>query len=152
MTSSLQTLIGHGQGTKSDRDWRKSAWEGAHRSLSVRQKLRNIRNCSRRRREGHNSIEGLQFTNSLSRRESYQEKSLPSQIPEGGLMQRIKDRRLKILQHLQRSQEGGVTDLAGASTRQVVKHRGSRNFRQHRADDCRNHRPIPPKLRIQTGY
>ena len=26
---------------------------------------------------------GLQFTNSLSRRESYQEKSLPSQIPEG---------------------------------------------------------------------
>ena len=69
-------------------------------------------------------------------------KSLPSQIPEGGLMQRIKDRRLKILQHLQRSQEGGVTDLAGAST-QVVKHRGRRNFRQHRAENCRNHRPIP---------
>ena len=58
-------------------------------------------------------------------------------------MQRIKDRRLKILQHLQRSQEGGVTDLAGASTRQVVKHRGSRNFRQHRAEDCIKHRPIP---------
>ena len=153
MTSSLQTLIGHGQGTTKvpqatrpqnqiETGW-KSAWEGAHRSLSVRQKLRNIGNCSRRRREGHNSREGLQFTNSLSRRESYQEKSLPSQIPEGGLMQRIKDRRLKILQHLQRSQEGGVTDLAGGSTRQVVKHRGSRGFRQHRAEDCRNHRPIP---------
>ena len=89
------------------------------------------------------SERGLQFTNSLSRRESYQEKSLPRQIPEGGLMPRIKDRRLKILQHLQRFQEGGVTDLVGASTRQVVKHRGSRNFRQHRAEDCRNHRPIP---------
>ena len=38
-------------------------------------------------------------------------------------MQRIKDQRLKILQHLQRYQEGGVTDLAGASTRQDVKHR-----------------------------
>ena len=42
-------------------------------------------------------------------------------------MPRIKDRRLKILQHLQRFQEGGVTDLVGACTRQVVKHRGSRN-------------------------
>ena len=154
MTSSLQTPIGHGQGTTKvpqanwpqnqiETGW-KSAWEGAHRSLSVRQKLRNIRNCSRRRREGHNSREDLQFINSLSRRESYQEKTnLPSQIPEGGLMQRIKDRRLKILQHLQRSQEGGVTDLASASTRQVVKHLGGRNFRQHRAEDCRNHRPIP---------
>ena len=153
MTSSLQTLIGHGQGTTKvpqatrpqnqiETGW-KSAWEGAHRSFSVRQKLRNIQNCNRRRREGHNSREGLQFTNSLSRRKSYQEKSLPSQNPKGGLMQKIKDRILKILQHLQRSQGGGVIDLAGVSTRQVMKHQGSRNFRQHRVEDCRNHRPIP---------
>ena len=58
-------------------------------------------------------------------------------------MQRIKGRRLKILHQLQRFQEGGVTDLAGVPTRQVVKHRGSRSFRQPRAEDCRNHRLIP---------
>ena len=42
---------------KSDRDDVKSEWEGAHRSLSVRQKFRNIRSCSCRGRGGHNSRE-----------------------------------------------------------------------------------------------
>ena len=87
------TLIGHGQGATKvpqanrpqnqiETGW-KSAWEGAHRSLSVHQKLRNIRNCSRRRREGHNSREGLQFTNSLSRCESYLGKKSTESNPGG---------------------------------------------------------------------
>ena len=126
MTSSLHTLIVHGQGTTKvhqtnrpqnqiETGW-KSAWEGAHHSLSVCQKLQKLRNCSRRRRKRTQFERGLHFTNSLSRRESYQENSLPSQIPEGELMQRIKDRRRNILP-FKRTQEGGVTDLAGASTR-----------------------------------
>ena len=42
--------------TKSEIGW-KSAWEGAHRSPSVCQKLRKLLNCSRRRRKVHNSKE-----------------------------------------------------------------------------------------------
>ena len=102
-TNSDRAQTGHNKSssrkpaTKSDRDWMGKCVGGSAPQSQCTQKLRNIRNCSRRRREGHNSREGLQFTNSLSRRESYQEKNLPSQIPEGGLIQRLKDRRLKIL-------------------------------------------------------
>ena len=149
-TNSDRARTGHNKSssgkpaTKSDRDWMEKCVGGsAPHFQSTPKTPEHTKLQPQKKREGHNLRESLQFTNSLSRHESNQEKSQPSQIPEGGLMQRIKDRRLKILQHLQRSQEGGVTDLADASTRQVVKHRGSRNFRQHRAEDCRNHRPIP---------
>ena len=156
MTSSLHTLIGHGQGTTKvhqtnrpqnqiETGW-KSAWEGAHHSLSVRQKLRNLRNCSRRRK-GHNSREACSSLTLLADARVTNKKSLQSQIPEGGLMQRIKDRRLKILQHLQktprrRSNRSSRCFLTKRPS-QVMKHRGSRNFRPHRAEACRNQRPIP---------
>ena len=150
VTNSDRARTGHNKSssgkpaTKSDRDWMEKCVGGSapqsqcmpktpeHTKLQPQKKKRTIR-------EGASSS----LTLLADTRAAKKKKNLPSQIPEGGLMQRIKDRRLKILQHLQRSQGGGVTDLAGASTRQVVKHRGSRNFRQHRPEDCRNHRPTP---------
>ena len=104
---------------------------------------------------------GLQFTNSLSRRESYQEKNQLSQIPKGVLMQRVKDRRRKILQHLQKNprRRSNRSSMCFHTKRpsQGMKHRGSRNFRPHRAEACRNQRPIPHTcgyrqlLRCQLG-
>ena len=171
MTSSLHTLIGHGQGTTKvhqtnrpqnqiETGW-KSAWEGEHRSLNVRQKLRNLRNCSRRRRKGHNSREACSSLTLLADARATKKKSLPSQIPEGGLMQRIKERRLKILQHLQKT----LRRRSNRSSRcfhtkrpsQVMKHRRSLNFQPYTAEACRNQRPIPHTcgyrqlLRIQLG-
>ena len=95
---------------------------------------------------------GLQFTNSLSRRESYQEKKSTESNP-GGLMQRIKDWRLKILQHLQKTPRRRSNRSSRCfhtkKPSQVMKHRGSRNFRPHRAEACRNQRPIPHTCRYR---
>ena len=157
MTSSLHTLIGHGQGTSKvhqtarpqnqiETGW-KSAWKGAHRSLSVRQKLRNLRNCSRRRRKGHNSKEACSSLTLLADARVTKKKVYRVKSRREKLMQRIKDRRRNIFQHLQKNprrrsnRSSKCFHTKGPS--QVMKHRGSRNFRPHRAEACRNQRPIP---------
>ena len=110
VTSSLHTLIGHGQGTTKvhqaarpqnqiETGW-KSAWEGAHRSLSVRQKLRKLRNCSRRRRKGHNSKEACSSQTLLADARVTKKKVYRVKSRREKLMQRIKDWRRNILQHL----------------------------------------------------
>ena len=83
-----------------------------HNAVSVyAKKLRNLRS-----RKGHNSKEACSSLTLLADARVTKKKSLTSQIPEGELMQRIKDWRRNILQHLKRIQEGGVTELADAST------------------------------------
>ena len=110
VTSSLHTLIGHGQGTTKGHQtarpqnqiktkW-KSVWEGAHRSLSVRQKLRSLRNCSCRRRKGHNSKEACSSLTLLADARVTKIKVYRVKFRREKLMQRIKDRRRNILQHL----------------------------------------------------
>ena len=110
VTSSLDNLIGHGQGTTKvhqtarpqnqiETGW-KSAWEGAHRSLSVRQKLRNLRNCSRRRRKGHNLKEACSSLTIIADARVTKKKVYRVKSRREKLMQRIKDRRRNILQHL----------------------------------------------------
>ena len=157
MTSSLYTLIGPGQGTTKvqqatqlqnqiETGCQKCVGGGAPQSQSTPKTPEHTKLQPQKKRRTQFE-RGLQYTNSLSRCESYQEKSLPSQIPEGGLMQRIKDRRLKILQHLQKTprRRSNRSSRCFHTKRpsQVMKHRGSRNFRPHRAEACRNHRPIP---------
>ena len=85
--------------TKSDRDWMEKCVGGSAPQSQCTPKTPEPTKLQPQKKKRTQFERGLQFTNSLSRRESYQEKSLPSQIPEG-LMQRIKDRRRKILQHL----------------------------------------------------
>ena len=86
--------------TKSDRDWMEKRVGGSAPQSQCTPKTPEPTKLQPQKKKRTQFERGLQFTNSLSRRESYQEKNLPSQIPEGGLMQRIKDRRRKILQHL----------------------------------------------------
>ena len=102
--------------TKSDRDWMEKCVGGSAPQSQCTPKTPEPKKLQPQKKKRTQFERGLQFTNSLSRRESYQENSLPSQIPEGELMQRIKDWRRNILP-FKRTQEGGVTDLAGASTR-----------------------------------
>ena len=84
---------------KSETEWQKCVGGSAPQSQCT-PKTPEPTKLQPQKQKRAQSERGLQFTNSLSRRESYQEKSLPSQIPEGELMQRIKDRRHNILQHL----------------------------------------------------
>ena len=157
MTSSLYTLIGPGQGTTKvqqatrpqnqiETGCQKCVGGGAPQSQCTPKTPEHTKLQPQKKRRTQ-CERGLQFTNSLSRRESYQEKSLPSQIPEGGLMQRIKDQRLKILQHLQKTprRRSNKSSRCFHTKRpsQAMKHRGSRNFRPHREEACRNHLPIP---------
>ena len=86
--------------TKSDRDWMEKCVGGSAPQSQCTPKTPEPTKLQPQKKKRTQFERGLQFTNSLSRPESYQEKSLPSQNPEGGLMQRIKDRRRKILQHL----------------------------------------------------
>ena len=85
--------------TKSDRDWMEKHAEGSVPQSQYTPKTPEPTKLQPQKKRTQFE-RGLQFTNSLSRCESYQEKSLPSQIPEGELMQMIKDRRRNILQHL----------------------------------------------------
>ena len=171
MTSSLHTLIGPGQDTiafrqaSRPRNQRETEWQkcvgGSAPQSQCTPKTPEPTKLQPQKQKRTQFERGLQFTNSLGRRESYQEKSLPSQIPEGELMQRIKDRRRNILQHLEKNprRRSNRTSRCFHTKRpsQAMKHRGSRNFRPHRAETCRNHRPIPNTcgdkqlLRCQLG-
>ena len=164
MTSSLHTLIGPGQDTISfrqasrPRNQRETEWQkcvgGAHRSLSVRQKLRNLRNCSRRSRKEHNSKEACSSLTLLADARVTKKKVYR-------VTSWIKDRRCNILQHLENNprRRSNRTSRCFHTKRpsQAMKHRGSRNFRPHRAEACRNQRPIPHTcgdkqlLRCQLG-
>ena len=86
--------------TKSDRDWMEKCVGGSAPQSQCMPKTPEPTKLQPQKKKRTQFERGLQFTNTLSRRESYQEKSQPSQIPKGELMQRIKDRRRKILQHL----------------------------------------------------
>ena len=86
--------------TKSDRDWMEKCVGGSAPQSQCTPKTPEPTKLQPQKKKRTQFERGLQFTNSFSRRESYEEKSLPGQIPEGELMQRIKDRRSNILQHL----------------------------------------------------
>ena len=116
-------------------------------------KLWNLRSCSRRSRKGHNSKEACSSLTLLANTRVTKKKSLPSQIPEGELMQRIKDRRRNILQHLQKNprRRSNRTNRCFHTKRpsQAMKHRGSRNSQPHRAEACKK-TTYTPYLRRQA--
>ena len=86
--------------TKSDRDWMEKCVGGGAPQSQCTPKTLEPTKLQPQKKKRTQFERGLQFTNSLSRHESYHKNSLPSQIPEGELMQRLKDRRRKIFQHL----------------------------------------------------
>ena len=119
-------------------------------------KLRNLRS-----RKGHNSKEACSSLTLLADARVTKKKSLPSQIPEGELMQRNKDQRRNILQYLEKNsrRRSNRTSRCFHMKRpsQAMKHRGCRNSRPHRAEARRKQRPIPHTcgdkqlLRCQLG-
>ena len=71
--------------TKADRDWMEKCVGGSAPQTRCTPKTPDPTKLQPQKKKRTQFERGLQFTNSLSRRESYQEKILPSQILEGGL-------------------------------------------------------------------
>ena len=165
MTSSLYTLIGPGQGTTKvqqatrpqnqiETGWQKCVGGGAPPTQCTPKTPEHTKLQPQKKRRTQFE-RGLQFTNSLSRRESYQEKRLPSQIPERGLMQRIKDRRLKILQHLQKTprRRSNRSSRCFHTKKTVTSHEapGKSKFPATQSGSLQKSTTYTPYLRIQTA-